>query len=703
MSDSRDTQQPSSHPIEESSQIPESIVSGEFEPVEATLTAENIGGINHCSVTFTPGLTILTGENATNRTSLLTALNGVLGGSEPSVKTDAETGSTELTVESDEETATFTRSYERSRGSTQAVSGTPLTDDTDLVDTFVTLLETNDARTAVTQGSDIREVLMRPVDTAEIERRLREKTREKKSLKREYEQADNTIDNEASVIETQEQVTEELDVITEQIDELQSTVEEYEADEEMAEQAEELVSQLESKRSEIKEFESEIQMKNSEIAATKGERKEAIFGMVELFEQATGDEVEQPDLDTITDIEDELEFDKTTLTDSKDQLEDELSRLRAEKSELEDSIDNLEGIVQFTESTLTDMGNSRVVKPDTTDVTAQLAPGGEQVDCWTCGTTVDKEAIRSRSDELRSVITDKKADVDSLESEIESVKSELKNFRQRQRQYDELNDTINTAEQDLERLDADITDIQSQLDDARDELQQLQEAVSETEELRESELPDVYEQLTDLQYKRGQKESRLSEIEDELDEIATAKETRSRLKSEIETVEAEIESLRTRVEMLERGVVDEFNNHMSTLLDQLEYDNLARVWIERRLTDSPSRSSGLETGEFILHVVRKSDDGAVYEDLVDNLSESEREVVGLITALAGYIVHDVAEEVPFLILDSIEAIDSERLVSLVEYIETHAPFVTAALLPEDASAFGDSHNKIPAHTLTIEQ
>jgi len=120
------------------------------------------------------------------------------------------------------------------------------------------------------------------------------------------------------------------------------------------------------------------------------------------------------------------------------------------------------------------------------------------------------------------------------------------------------------------------------------------------------------------------------------------------------------------------------------------------VWIERKISDM---SSCMEIGEFELHVIRESD-GGVYEDIVDTLSESEREAIGLIVALAGFLVHDVDKSVPFILLDSVESVDSERLVRLVEYFAEHTVFLNVALLPEDASTFSDSYDRVTADMLT---
>ena len=127
---------------------------------------------------------------------------------------------------------------------------------------------------------------------------------------------------------------------------------------------------------------------------------------------------------------------------------------------------------------------------------------------------------------------------------------------------------------------------------------------------------------------------------------------------------------------------------METVVELLDYGNLARIWLEYRHPEETDDAS------FELHVTRQTDDGTTYEDSVEHLSESEREVTGLVLALAGYLVHDVHEEMPFILLDSLEAIDSERIARLVEYLEEYASYIVVALLPEDANALDDDYQRI---------
>lgn len=130
------------------------------------VSAENIDEIDHTDVTFQSGVTVLAGCSATNRTSLLQALMGVLGSETVSLKGDAEEGHIELTVGDEIDTRTSTR-----RNGTVVTSGEPyLTDDeVDPADLSAFLFESNDARRAVARGIDLRKRIMRLVDTEPIQ------------------------------------------------------------------------------------------------------------------------------------------------------------------------------------------------------------------------------------------------------------------------------------------------------------------------------------------------------------------------------------------------------------------------------------------------------------------------------------------------------------------------------------------------------
>jgi hypothetical protein len=123
---------------------------------------------------------------------------------------------------------------------------------------------------------------------------------------------------------------------------------------------------------------------------------------------------------------------------------------------------------------------------------------------------------------------------------------------------------------------------------------------------------------------------------------------------------------------------------METLVSELNYDQIERVWIEKQLAEDNKGRKNISTTVFNLNIGREID-GTVTADTIDNLSESESVIVSLMFAIAGYIAHDIREESPFILIDSIEMVDASRLESLLEFIEEYTDYLIVTALPEDTS------------------
>lgn len=189
-------------------------------------------------------------------------------------------------------------------------------------------------------------------------------------------------------------------------------------------------------------------------------------------------------------------------------------------------------------------------------------------------------------------------------------------------------------------------------------------------------------------------QSEIKSVETRIGTIEAKAEQYGTLKAKRKAVSNRLTELRTRIDRLEKESVEAFNDHMDAILDILGYDNLERIWIERASQQVRQGRRRVERSVFRLHIVRQADDGTTYEDTIDNLSESERKVTGLVFALAGYLVHNVHETVPVMILDSLEAIDSNRIAALVDYFNDYVETIIIALLSEDATALDDNYHHV---------
>ena len=83
----------------------------------------------------------------------------------------------------------------------------------------------------------------------------------------------------------------------------------------------------------------------------------------------------------------------------------------------------------------------------------------ESVQCWTCGSQVNRDRVSNRLDELRSVIEEKRAERTDVQSRIENLRGkqeelqdEIERRDELSRRLDEISTVIAQREQKLESL-----------------------------------------------------------------------------------------------------------------------------------------------------------------------------------------------------------------------------------------------------------
>src|SRR6056297_667458 len=291
---------------------------------DATVAVENLGGIESATVRLADGVSVLTGRNATNRTSLLRAIGAAIGGSTGALKADADRGSVTLSIDG----AEYTRTFERD-GETVRVSGEPYTDEETLVDQYSCLLADNPARSAVSRGDAeaLRSFIMAPVDTDALEATIRRTRRAIESLRDDQAAAKQTIERRPTLERRLADYRDELDDVTEELDAVRASVADVEADVEAVERAEEVVDELTDTRETYERVRNRLETQREAIASLRDEREAVVGELSEL---------------TVPDVD-------------RDQLEAEIERLQRRERDLETTISSLLSIVEFNEQ-LTDQG-----------------------------------------------------------------------------------------------------------------------------------------------------------------------------------------------------------------------------------------------------------------------------------------------------------------------------------------------------------
>jgi len=627
---------------------------------------ENIGGISEASETLPPGVSVLTGENATNRTSFLAALMAGLGSERASLKGDAERGSVTLEIGGE----TYTRTLQR-RGDTVSFGGDPFLDDPELADLFAFLLESNEARRTIARGDELRELIMRPVDTDQIDAEIDACKRERDEIDEELERIDRLEDELPELEEERQSKKEALDSALEDLEAVQDEIDEFDKD---LEQSRSQKQDLEAAFQRVRDARSELDDLEFDLETARSTREEL--------------ESERADLrETLADTDEPEE--------SPDRLTGRIQELRDRKRTIDDTISELGSVISFNEEMLEDEGVG-VELPDErpSDAPTDELLAADEITCWTCGSSVSTDEVSATLDRLRDLRSDKLDERREVESSIDELSERRSELRDQRNELERAENRLETVESEIETTEERIADLEARIEDKRDEVAELETEAESIEVGDHEELLELHRESNELELRVENLESDLEALDAKIDEREAAIETRDELAADREDVSQRLADLRTRIEDLEADAVEAFNTHMETILDILEYDNLDRIWIERRQERVRDGRRKVEKTRFDLHIVRSTADGTAYEDTIEHLSESEREVTGLVFALAGYLVHDVHEQVPFILLDSLEAIDSNRIARLVEYFRTHASYISVALLPEDAAALSDEYTYI---------
>ncbi|QLH78429.1 AAA family ATPase [Halosimplex rubrum] len=639
-------------------------------PLSATdpvqLSIENIGGIDESSVSFSSGVTILAGRNATNRTSFLQALMAGLGSENVSIKGDADEAHVELTI-GDE---TYKRTLTRTNGGGVYADGDAFLDNPELADLFVFLLESNEARRAVELEEGLRELIMRPVDTAAIEAGIEELQDQRNDVERQLENLDS--------------MQRELPTLEQRRQDLKQEIEEKEAELEATKEA---IEDADQDLSATRDQKDELDDALESFRETRGELEDTRYNLEMERESITALESE------LDDLESELDELSETPMAGVDEVADRLDELRSQRADIDDVTNSLQKVIQFNEEML-EGADSDVVAAlrDMDDPTDRLVD--EQVVCWTCGSTVESDIIEETLDRLRDLRSEKLQERREIQSKMDDLKTEKATFEEQQRQRTQLEDRIEQIQSELRTRRGRVEELETERDRLEAEIDELEAEVETLEDETQSDLLDLHREANQFEFELNQLQDDFGQVTSEIDRIDEELERRDNFKARREEISDEIADLRTRIDQVESEAVDQFNEHMETVLEILSYENLERIWIERRQETVSQGGRSVEQSVFELHVVRSTADGTTYEDTVDHLSESEREVTGLVFALAGYLTHDVYETCPFLLMDSIEAIDSDRIARLVEYVADYAEYVVVALLPEDAQALDEEYERV---------
>lgn len=448
-------------------------------------------------------------------------------------------------------------------------------------------------------------------------------------------------------------LTRPLDIenIDEQIADLKHEREQVQREQEKAEEAtkhlpsvQERVTQLETKLDSLRAQRANIQTGRTESSELEQKRDE--LGDHRTQRSTVIDRIEQLE-SSIERTERELEDKRTELDDHEvPDVEDVADTLESRRSELQELDQDVE-LLQSVYST-----NKRILEEDRLDLLTDVDRGlmGDNVNCWICGTEVEQAEVEEQIEVLGQRVTERQSEADNRRQRVEELQSKLDQQREAEQKATRLKREIDELEEKLVNRRQSLTSARERLEEIEDEIESLSEEVDELDE-----------KVTDIESDIKVAEHELKNVREELNTLQAQANRHETLESEYDQLTDELNQLKNRRDRIKRQMRESFDESIQEIVDLFEtgFDGA-------HLTD-----------QFELVVAREGRQASL-----DTLSEGERELLGVIVALAGYEAFDVGEDVPIMLLDDLGGFDEGNLSTLIQYLHDRTELLVFTAYPE---------------------
>jgi len=443
--------------------------------------------------------------------------------------------------------------------------------------------------------------------------------------------------------------------IDEQIANLQSEREQVERELERADQAAERLPQLQQRVTSLEEELEELRAEREAVDDDSAGESDARDDLSEL--RAERDQV----ITKIERLETTAERVRETLAEKRAELEsltvpsdadveDELESLHANLRDTERDTELLQSVYEANKRVL-DEGRVELL----TEVSHDML--SDSVTCWVCGNDATRDDIEAQLAALDDRIADLRSQAAETRDRVEDLEAKRDEIKKARRKETDLSDHIG----DLETR---LAETEEELESARERRDNLETRITKLE----AEVDSTEDRITDLESEIKYTEAELTDVREELEETETLAQQREMLEEEYDSLTDEIVDLRTRKEDVKRRTREAFSSALADLLEQFD--------------------TGFETARltstFDLVVAREG-----REAQLDALSEGERELLGIVAALAGYVAFEMNQRVPVMLLDGLGGLASDNLQILVEYLVARTEYLVLTAYPENEGFDGN--------------
>jgi predicted nucleic acid-binding Zn-ribbon protein len=619
------------------------------------LQVKNIGCIEESSVTLLPGLNVLLGEDHSEKYSVMEAITATYGNQNITLRNGATEGFAKLTIGSESCTHHFARSDGR-----VVSDGDPCLDHLDVNDMFAFLLESNEVRRSLVEWGKLNDVLHRATVPEDL-------WTEATELSQRRDRIDRWL---SRFPETPGEFTE------------------------LRREADDIFSNVSGEYI-INIAVNTAKTSNCDPADHSGD--EEIQRFEELHnEYCRLDEVEAKidgTRETIEQLETNRQEIESRIRDIDCVSSGEIARLEEERCSLQNRMATLKSHIELVQHVI--KCNEQVLESDSSLETilasafsnlAHDVDTGDAQSCWACGGTIENTSLERLQKAMKTEHEEKIAEYDAAVEQLEEIRKEYDQKQTKRQKLFDLEEALSNVEQKL----ADRRDYLQELNDERkaikDQIGVIKDETADIERL-------VTAAVNDQPVSLGERATRaqFEQVRTVVDRINRLFAERNRLRERRADIDSEYEVMETRLENAVSEFAQRLSTRMNELLGQTDRETISEFSIEWGKRSDEDPANLLRQFDFELYAVASSDGNRLP---VAELDAVDRELSALLLAFAGYLIHDVHENIPLLLLDEFDAASPETVSSVLEHLIDRIPYIVVAPPKNDIDPFKSVVNNV---------
>lgn len=310
------------------------------------------------------------------------------------------------------------------------------------------------------------------------------------------------------------------------------------------------------------------------------------------------------------------------------------------------------------------------------------------VPCPVCGQDAGIKIIKNHINSLMDQRARTQTSITNFEKEKANISKKLDELIQKKTEITTTISLIKSKEAAINNENSNIGIMNQAIEKMEDDTEKLNAEIKKLSKSINNKVVNVTIDIAKTTESIGQKKTAIENLNDEIKSYDAVIRGIDNKKLSVAEMKKDVENTMAELHKIELKIQEQFNQIIPNVYSILGFgSNISRISLEQN---------------YDLVVSRTTDKDSIYRDMdsIKTLSKSELEVIGIAVMISGYIVNNLKEYFPYILLDELTFLDNKRLKALMDYMEKIAVSIILTKLPPEVEKIGQRRIDIVSDGLT---